>query len=511
MKKSREKITRRDLIKGLATLPILGIFGYLFHRKQRVQPVSGHGNLFEVKLPSTTSFHTTASNDRINIGIIGFGWRGESLAKSLGFVHPDWIKSNRLAAEKNPRHMGLKEFLNQEDLNVEIVAACDLYKPRNQRARVISKNTDGPGAAGNNPKGATIYDRYEGVLNNPDVDAVIISTQDHWHERICLDAIRVGKHVYLEKCMGTSLEQAKNIRDAIDRSSITFQLGHQNHQITSHLIANQIIKEEKLGHISLIQGSTDRYRKGGYSGYQDASPETIDWDQYQEPLEIKRPFDPHRFFSWNSYFDYGLGLFGGLFSHEYAAINQIMEMGIPTNLATTGGIYLWKDNFHVPDVFGINLNYPERDLMVMYSLNLGNSHIRRRLFVGTEAIMEASNMVSVYPESTEGRYAKRIKSGEIEADKPVYFWPQDQQVDAVVSATESYFLKKGVYYTYHDGRWVDSSHLHLKDWLNGIRYNTEPRCNVDLGFQETVTCVMATKSYLEGRTVYWDRNKEEII
>jgi len=304
MTKTRTKFTRRDLLKGLASLPVLGLFGYLFYRKQKILPVGSKGNLFEVRLPSRPAPRSTNNNDRIRLGIIGFGWRGESLSKSLGFAHPEWIKNSHEAVAQNPRNTRLKDFMEQDDLNVEIVAVCDLYKPRNERARIISGNTDGPGALGRKPAGARIYKRYQDVLNDPDVDAVIISTHDHWHEKICLDAVSAGKHVYLEKCMGISLEQAKNIRDAVNNSPVTFQLGHQNHQITSHLIANRIIKEKKLGHISLVQGSTDRFRKGGYSGYTDASPETIDWDQYQEPLEIKRPFDPDRFFNWNSYFDY---------------------------------------------------------------------------------------------------------------------------------------------------------------------------------------------------------------
>jgi hypothetical protein len=198
MNKTRTKITRRDLMKGLAAIPLLGLFGYVFHRSRKIPSTAGHRNLFEIRPPAGPAIRTTGKNDRINIGIIGFGWRGESLSRSLGFAHPDWIKNNRLAAERNTGHTGLKEFFAQEDLNVEIMAACDLYKPRNERARIISGNTDGPGARGSIPKGAMIYNRYDEVLNNPDVDAVIISTQDHWHERICLDAIKAGKHVYLE-------------------------------------------------------------------------------------------------------------------------------------------------------------------------------------------------------------------------------------------------------------------------------------------------------------------------
>ncbi len=64
-----------------------------------------------------------------------------------------------------------------------------------------------------------------------------------------------------------------------------------------------------------------------------------------------RPFDLYRFFRWRCWFDYGTGLSGDLLSHEYDAVNQILELGIPKYAVASGGIYFFDDGRDVPDVF----------------------------------------------------------------------------------------------------------------------------------------------------------------
>ena len=75
----------------------------------------------------------------------------------------------------------------------------------------------------------------------------------------------------------------------------------------------------------------------------DGNPKTIDWDQFQEPCDIKRPFSAERFFRWRCWWDYGTGLAGDLLTHEFDAINQILDTGIPHSAVSSGGIYYFKD------------------------------------------------------------------------------------------------------------------------------------------------------------------------
>ena len=74
------------------------------------------------------------------------------------------------------------------------------------------------------------YKNYLDLLESDDIDAVIIATPDHWHARMAIEAARRGKHIYLEKCMTRTAEEAKILRDTVKKSGVVFQLGHQGRQ-----------------------------------------------------------------------------------------------------------------------------------------------------------------------------------------------------------------------------------------------------------------------------------------
>ena len=113
-------------------------------------------------------------------------------------------------------------------------------------------------------------------------------------------------------------------------------------------------------------------------------------------------------------------------------------------------------------------------------------------------------------ESTQ--YKERIEDGMINTKYPIYqYSPGSKQIDGVTSATSQYFANKGLLYAYRDGKRVDPSHLHVKDWLDAIRSGGQPKCNVDVALEEAVTCAMATESYLTGRKVEWDPINRKLI
>ena len=109
-------------------------------------------------------------------------------------------------------------------------------------------------------------------------------------------------------------------------------------------------------------------------------------------------------------------------------------------------------------------------------------------------------------------YRDRLNSGVINSKYPIYnYSPGSKQIDGVTSATSQYFANKGLLYTYRDGRRVDPTHLHIKDWLDSIRGGTQPRCNIDVAYHEAVACAMATESYLTGRRVEYDAKNRKLI
>ena len=242
------------------------------------------------------------------------------------------------------------------------------------------------------------------------------------------------------------------------------------------------------------------------------TPQTIDWDEFQRPSPHKVSFSPERFFRWRCWFDYGTGLSGDLLSHEYDAVNMILGVGIPKSCVASGGIYYFKDGRDVPDVFQVVYEYPDRDLTVMYSATLANGKDRGLTFMGHDASMRVGSTLTVDADYDSTRYEKKIKDGLIDPSLPMFtYQPGFKGIDAVTSATAEYFASRGLLYTYRAGRRVSAYHLHIAEWLDVIRNGGNTSCNIDRGFEEAITCHMATRSFLEGRKVEWDPVRERIV
>ena len=350
---------RRDILKGLVTIPVLGPLFYFFFRKKWLDGLKKKEILAELglegKAPAVIPEAITKKPGRLlRLGVIGFGGRGEYLTKCVGFVHPEWVEKKREDARKNSMDKGLENFLNQEDLNVVLTGICDVFDIRAERGLAASTNDIRPGGGSRALKGAKRFLNYREMLEGDEVDAVIIATPDHWHAQMTIDAVNAGKHVYCEKCMTRTADETFRVTEAVKKSGMVFQLGHQGRQQQSYDKARQIIRKNILGPITLVEATTNRNSPNGawvYDIHEEATPENIDWQQFEGPAPNKVPFNMERFFRWRCWYDYGTGLSGDLLSHEYDAANQILELGIPKSAVASGGIYFFKDGRDVPDVF----------------------------------------------------------------------------------------------------------------------------------------------------------------
>lgn len=514
-------LTRRDLLQVLASLPVVGVLAYAILKKQARDNARRAAIMAELQvsergaavIPSAIS---RPPSRRIRLGIIGNGGEGESLVRFAGFAHPDWVANATRAHAENPRDTQLREFLTREDLNVDMVAVCDAFTVRAERGVAASKNDTRPGGGTRPLAAAKVYRRYTDLLNSSDVDAVIIATPDHWHSRMAIAAAQAGKHIYLEKCMTRTVEEAIALRDALRAApGVVFQLGHQNRQAESHMKAKEVVEAGILGPVTLIETTTNRNDPWGawvWEIHKEGNPTTIDWEHFQEPAPHKVPFSPERFFRWRCWYDYGTGLSGDLLSHEYDAVNQILELGIPKSAVASGGIYYFKDGRDVPDVFQVAFEYPERDLTLVYSATLASGRNRGMVFMGHDASMQVGTGVTVMADPSSTRYKEKLEQEVIHPALPLFTYrPGYKGLDAVTSATEEYFVSRGLLWTYRGGQRVSAYHLHLKEWLSAIRDGGETSCNIDRGFEEAITCHMATAAYLTGRRVGWDPVGQRIV
>ena len=514
--------TRREALLGLGSIPILGAVWWAgasgaVGRKREREAILERLNI----QPSLPSAVPGISGEPVRVGIIGFGIRGEQLCRSLGYATNEWIaameEAEAIAKEEGRPFTALTDFRAQDPLNVRIVGVCDIFDIQAEKAIRSFGTAEQP---------VRRYKTYTDMIQSGDVEAVVIATPDHWHAPMAIEALRNNVHVYVEKPMTHTVSETYALKEAALNSRATIQVGHQHRQTLSFKTAQDIVEKGVLGHVSLITTNTNRNDDNGawnYDIHPDASPQTIDWEQFlgsAPPI----PFNKNHFFRWRKWWAYGSGLSGDLLTHDYDRLNCVLKMGIPRSVMASGGIYTHRDGRNVPDVLQANFEFPdystgssqkpgkERGMTFTYSATLGNGINRPTMLMGHDASMELGNRLTIWPDGSSTRYAEMLEEGRMNPGSPIYSYdPAAGALDGVSSATSQYFADKGLMWTYVDGKRVDSTFLHMREWLSVIRNGGQVSCGIQEGFEEAISAHMAGLSWKLGRRIEWDPQGEQII
>ena len=288
--------------------------------------VSASENVIKKKLISTT---TTSSNDKIRIGLIGAGIIG---------------------------HYDTDAALKVD--GVELAGVCDLYTGRLDRAKEKWGN-------------AIFSTRdYRELLAKKDIDAVLICTPDHWHQKIAIDAMNAGKHVYCEKPMVQKIEEGHAIIATQKKTGKVLQVGSQRASSVAILEAKKYFEKGTIGELTYVEAYCDRTDAKGawqYSIPTDASPQTIDFDTFLGHAP-KVPFDPTRFFRWRNYKDYGTGSAGDLIVHLLTGLHTITGSIGPNKIFALGEINYWKDGRDAYDLINSFMTYPQTATLPSFQL-----------------------------------------------------------------------------------------------------------------------------------------------
>jgi predicted dehydrogenase len=508
-------LNRRTLLKAMAGIPVLGLLAYgasekNAYNKNKSSRLIKELGLDDIEAPRIIKSRS-GEGDLIRIGFIGFGNRANQLARALGFMD----KATAQAQKENGR---LQHWMEQEYLNVEIVGICDVFDLHAENGLDIAKN----GFRVNGQTGTDVpvkrYRTYQEMLADDSIDAVVVATPDHHHARITTDTVRAGKHVYCEKSIALSEEELNEVYNAVKNSDRVFQLGHQITQNTVFQQAKEIIRKDILGKITLVETTTNRNSaSGAWIRHLDSngnpkpgSLDTIDWEQWLGDRPHK-PFSVDRFYNWTKFFDYDHGMLGQLFSHEYDAVNQLLRIGIPHSAVSSGGIYFWKDNREIPDLLHSVFEYPDKELTLLYSASLASARQRGRVFMGHDASMELGGSIKITADYDSTKYKQQIADGLIDTNGPMLSVSPGSGIDAITSPTEKYYASRGLTDTYVNGRPVDVTHLHLKEWLDVIRHGGQVSDDIEKAYEEGITILMAHKSYVEKRRVEWDPVERKIV
>ena len=220
------------------------------------------------------------ANDRIRVGIIGPGGRGRYLMGEF------------------------KEF------GADLAAVCDVYtaesgsRPEDCQSRAES------------------YKDYRKLLDNKSLDAVIVSTPDHWHAKMVIDAVNAGKDVYVEKPMAHKIEEGFAVIDAVRKTKRVVQVGTQRRSAELFLEGKSIMDSGQLGEVHLVTSQwlnhTANLRKSKLQG-------ELDWNMWQGSAP-KHELDPQRYFNWYYYYDYSGGLIVGSGGAHYRLHSVVHEL-----------------------------------------------------------------------------------------------------------------------------------------------------------------------------------------
>lgn len=284
-----------------------------------------------------------SANDKIRIGVIGFGIQG----------HGDLNTALKVPG-------------------VELAAVCDLYTGRLENAKEMYG------------KDIITTKDYRELLNRSDIDAVIIVTSDNWHARITKDALQKGKAVYCEKPMVHKISEGLDVVEAQRASKKTMQVGSQRVSSIVYAKAKELYKAGEIGKLNMVNAVYDRQDALGawkYTMPADASPETVDWDRYIAGMH-KIPFDPKKFFWWRNYRDFGTGVAGDLFVHLLSGTHVITDSKGPNKIFSAGQLSYWKDGRDVPDVMTGIMQYPETPEHPAFQLTLQVKFCKRYRWPG---------------------------------------------------------------------------------------------------------------------------------
>jgi predicted dehydrogenase len=288
-----------------------------------------------IGVASSASSRVLGANDRVRLGIIGFGSRGQE---------------------------DVKEVLRLP--NVELAGAADVYTRRLDEARQVAP-------------GARTFSDHRKLLELKDLDAVIVASPLHCHARHFLDTIAAGKDLYAEKTMTWSIEEAEACRDAARKSDRVVTIGLQ-HQSSGPLAdAKQWLKDGAAGKVTHVESWMSRNTRRGQGQWvrqvpADCTASNVDWNLFLNGRP-NRTFDPFKFINWRLYWEFSGGNVTENMVHQIAFIIRALDLPLPTSAYMSGGVFSEKDGREVPDTIAVTLDFPN-DLTVTWRSTFNNSY-----------------------------------------------------------------------------------------------------------------------------------------
>jgi predicted dehydrogenase len=373
-------------------------------------------------------------NNRINLGFIGIGMMGRG---------------------------HLQSFLGNR--SVQVVAVSDVHRVRLQDALERVHRAYGADRKAGTYRGCASYNDFRELLERRDVDAVVISTPDHWHAIPAILAARSRKDIYCEKPLSLTIYEARAMVRAARDNHVVFQTGSQQRtEFSGHFRkAVEYVRSGRIGRVRTVRvGVGAPNRPCDLAAEQ--TPEGIDWEMWNGPSPARAfshvlcPLNIHSHFpAWRNYREYAGGLLADMGAHHFDIAQWALDMdhSAPTEI-------------HPPERGNTGLRFVYANGIEMF--HGGPSDCR---FEGADG---------------------RIDVGR-----------------GGISSTPAAILQQPL--GERDFHLPAVPANHRQNWLDCIRTRRQPVADVEIGARSAQVCHLANIGYQLRRMLRWDPVREEFV
>lgn len=414
-------------------------------------------------LTALSAARVLGANERINVGVIGFGL--------IGRIHT-------------------QSFMDQPD--VEIRGLAETYAPRLEAGGALAGSR------------CAQYRDFRRLLEDKAIDAVVVATPDHWHALMTLMACAAGKDVYVEKPLTLFVREGRWMIDMARRTGRVVQVGVQNRSGPNFQRARDLVRAGRIGKIVSVQNAYFRNVRPGFGHPPDqAPPPELDYELWLGPAPYK-PYNPNRaiyHFRW--FWDYSGGQMTNLGQHSLDLVHFFLGVTAPKSVYSTGGRFHLQDNCEVPDTQDALIEYPGFTAVCQWREatagreNLGMGSLTFHGTKGSLATGRTGFELTADPKVNPVNTVAAILGGHpVGGPQPVpegakEFWTEPEK-DDTGDAKKDY-------------------RRHARNFLDCIKSRAQPIADLESGHQVAVACHLANISLRTGRRIEWNAEKEEIV
>ncbi|MBL9084969.1 MAG: Gfo/Idh/MocA family oxidoreductase [Planctomycetales bacterium] len=362
---------------------------------------------------------------------------------------------------KNQGTANLKKFLSYNGKLCEVAALCDVDSQVLAAAHDLTKKSvGGP---------VELFGDYRKLLERKDIDAVVISTPDHWHARMTIDTAEAGKDVYCEKPLTHTVIEGRKMVDAVRKNGRVAQTGSQQRSDARFRQACEMARNGRLGKLEKVLVGIPRPNHPGKPIADTAPPAELNYDLWLGPAP-DRAYNKNRVhYNFRFFWDYSGGQMTNFGAHNIDIAHWGMGMDEGGPLSVEGTATFHPEKWHeVTETCRVTFQYPDGMQMIVgqqqKDIPMGAT------FVGSKGTVFVSR-------------------------KEIVANPIDLTSDPIGEG---------------DLRLYEST-SHHQNFLDCVKSRKLPICDIEIGHRAATACHLGNIAVRTGRKITWDAAKEQII